>query len=787
MSCPCDEIVHPPLLWIPAGRTHLPRQIADFAEFRASMLQSIRDHDVLNEWDARAPGDLGVMILEMFAYALTTVAFADETLAHEAYLRTARRRPSLRKLVGLLGYQPRPAVAGSAFLAAVAEGRRPVLVPRGTAFGSSAFGDEPPQTFELDEATAIHVLTNRWSVEAAAAGALPAAGYTEFLLDTASANANADDRLLVRIGSADLGTVHQVQGIDDFTGDDGERYKKIRFAPSVVVPANTTAASIALARTTQTAGLWTLNSGASVNSNSVDLDGLYRQIRPAARVLLARGSAISAYQVASVSEVQKLVSAADTITVETDDGDRNVSVPAIHVPVTRLVLDRVVASDVQGSPNQITLHYGMDKVGEVQQQPSDALDPGTPPAPLVLAGRPEVPVDTIEPERFLLRDRDDRGLLVEGRMEWPARRISLDSATQWAPPLRLPVEIHGNVLSISRGETVDREVLGDGDASQVHQSFPLKKNPLTYLAKAGGEDSEDFVSTLRVWVDGIRWRRASSFFGLGATEEVYIERQNDDGETRVIFGDGINGARLPQGSENLVCSYRFGAGAATPPAGSITQIAKPAEGLSSVSQPSPAFGGADADGPAQLRESAPRSALMLGRAISIPDFEAVAASHPGVRAVHAEWAWNPDKLRALVQVWYIGEAMLAAGLRETLLARSDATTPVAATPAEAVATPISIEISVDPRFVADQVREDLKEVLLGARGMLTPEGIGIGKSLFRSKLLAAVCSVAGVDGVTGLDLGGQAFSNFAVHPGEGRYFDVETAGLEIHVVGGADG
>ena len=102
------------------------------------------------------------MLIEMWAYVCDVLAFYDETIAHESYLRTARRDPSVRMLVGLLGYRPRPAVAAQVRLAVKARAGRPIVLPVGTGVRSSAFGTEPPQVFELDADTRVHPLLNGW-------------------------------------------------------------------------------------------------------------------------------------------------------------------------------------------------------------------------------------------------------------------------------------------------------------------------------------------------------------------------------------------------------------------------------------------------------------------------------------------------------------------------------------------------------------------------------------------------------------------------------------------------
>ena len=56
-------------------------------------------------------------------------------------------------------------------------------------------------------------------------------------------------------------------------------------------------------------------------------------------------------------------------------------------------------------------------------------------------------------------------------------------------------------------------------------------------------------------------------------------------------------ACLPAGTGNVVATYRFGSGAAAPPAGALTVIANPIPGLRALRNPVAAGGGADPDPP----------------------------------------------------------------------------------------------------------------------------------------------------------------------------------------------
>jgi hypothetical protein len=264
-------------------------------------------------------------------------------------------------------------------------------------------------------------------------------------------------------------------------------------------------------------------------------------------------------------------------------------------------------------------------------------------------------------------------------------------------------------------------------------------------------------------------------------------RQNDDGESTITFGDGVRGSRLLTGANNVVAGYRFGAGKATPPVGSIHQLGKPVKGIKSVRNPVAATGGDDAEPASGLRTYAPRSALLLGRAVSILDMEAAAASAAGVRAVRAEWRWNALRQRPLVQIWYIGAASLAATISQKLRGLSDPTTPIEVEQAQPVPLTLSVAVQIHPRHLEATVLPAVRSALLDTQtGLLAPERIGIGLPLFRSRIFEAVLTAPGAVAVTGLLLDGVAFDPYGISPGAGKYFDLESGILLLNGKAGAD-
>jgi len=794
MSCPCDKFVFSSLS-IPAGLSALPRQIATFPEFREFLLSKINTEPALQQWRARTSDDFGVMLLEMWAYVCDAISFYDEVIADESYVRTAALRPSVRKLVGLLGYIPRPAIGARADLAILADGRLPVLLREGTQFRSGAFPGGTPQTFELTADARVHPFLNRWALERRRNTRINAAalGTTEqptLLLDSKSTRLKQGQVVLVEDLAHELSTrARLVQSVDDVTGKDGEKYKSVTFDAPVPISGVTPVRAVRLLTPSQTASIWQgqVASGATsgllpTNPSTVVLDSLHRDIQPGDKIVLDKPGEKRWFNVILTHDFFVSLPVSGSVTVSSGGTTTStISMPAPRITVTAIELDKNVNDPLRkeigkpawtsGDASSIKVYFGF-RIAAVPT--AEFLPQLRPYDPLVLTPPIGIPQDGSAPGSFLFEDHDTIGAKVSASLDFRSGVLSASPAL--AGPLAAPVQAYGNVVNASRGETVLAEILGSGDPSTSSQTFKLRKSPLTYFP---GTDAPE--STLRIFVDGLLWTESPSFFGVAPDVQTYIVRQNDDGDSFVTFGDGIRGSRLSSGINNVVAHYRFGAGKASPPAGSITQLGKPVKGISSVRNPVAAYGGDDAEPASNLRSNAPRSALLLGRAISLADMEAAASSVDGVGAVRCEWQWNVKRQRPLVEVWYVGDAQIAVDVTRKLRGLSDSVTPIEVEQAISLPSTLSLSIEIDPRRLEDDVLVAVRTNLMDRdTGLLPPERVGIGTALFQSRIFDAVLATPGAVAVEGLLLNGAIFSDYGVDPGAGKYFDFEAGALVLN-------
>ena len=231
-------------------------------------------------------------------------------------------------------------------------------------------------------------------------------------------------------------------------------------------------------------------------------------------------------------------------------------------------------------------------------------------------------------------------------------RLTLDATVAYAdfasePAPLDPLVVYGNLIDVDQGKSEAEVVLGSGDARQTFQTFAIPKTPLTYHRDAAATPPE--VPELRVYVQGRAWERVDALFGQEATAEVYTVREDDEGRSYVLFGDGKTGARLPSGVDNVSALYRSGAGAygAQKPGTSVqakpidTTRIKKAHLLGEVT------GGAAAEDGESARTAAPGKVQALGRLVSVADFEAEARSIAGVLRAEARWELD-DHLPAVV-------------------------------------------------------------------------------------------------------------------------------------------
>lgn len=130
----------------------LPRMISKLSSLE---LPDKPGNRPLRNLSARTQDDASIALLDSCAMVLDVLSFYMERIANEGYMRTARERRSVLELARSVGYELKPGVAASTYLAFFVEeavGAPPeTRIPAGTQILSIPGEDELPQTFETLE------------------------------------------------------------------------------------------------------------------------------------------------------------------------------------------------------------------------------------------------------------------------------------------------------------------------------------------------------------------------------------------------------------------------------------------------------------------------------------------------------------------------------------------------------------------------------------------------------------------------------------------------------------
>ncbi len=306
------------------------------------------------------------------------------------------------------------------------------------------------------------------------------------------------------------------------------------------------------------------------------------------------------------------------------------------------------------------------------------------------------------------------------------------------------VNIYGNVVKATHGET-RREVLGSGEGSKALQSFDLKQKPLTYVSASNPAGVD---STLKVFVNNIRWHEADSLAALEPNDRRFITKADNEDKTSVIFGNGEKGVRLPTGIENIRVEYRNGIGSqGNVKAAQISLLTTKPLGVKEVINPLRASGGANREARDSARKNVPLAVKALDRLVSVQDYEDFSRIYAGIGKAHAVELSNGRQ--QLVHITIAGaedipidqNSELFINLRQALHDFGDSHQGIKLDIRELMLIVIEAGVAILPDYQWESVVTDLRTRLLDALSFDQRE---LGQDVTLSEVISTMQSVPGV-------------------------------------------
>ncbi|HXJ02002.1 MAG TPA: putative baseplate assembly protein, partial [Micropepsaceae bacterium] len=691
--CGCGngiKVETPELVENRGGLSSITYRIGEYAQFRASLHARLSSSDFpgLANLRTRDDDDFSIGLIDAFACSADVLTFYQERIANESYLRTAKERVSLQEMGKLVGYRLRAGVAAETWLAFALDTPPtppPSLAPEpgnfvtgvpaslsldiGFQVQSVPGPGEKPQVFEtveaLAEARPAWNAMRPWLSEERRPGRSDTSTYLDtvrnnlksgdalvFLGDEFLANQNSnnwDFRIVDRVElqpdnnrtlvtwKRGLGSIDPFKNPAQIPQVHVLRKRAAVFGHNAPIwramPDSYRTDYVAHFGGTKDQDDWpsfTLSPlGATATGGHVDLDVVYSDVQNDGYVILAKGgfnypaepgpagAYVELYKVSNVAEVSRAEF-------------------AISGKVTRVELVGENYGKFQtstGTPVRETSVFAASEPLSFAQYPVDDVVSDRVPV--------QAPADGLLPGRKLIvrgtRVSDGADVVLQATLVAAHPIDSQRCELEITPPLaaalnRDSVVVHANVTLASHGESVS-QILGAGNASTSFQRFELKQLPLTYRA---APNEIGAAAELTVRVGDIAWSERPTMYGASPTERAYVLTTDEQGREFVVFGDGVSGARLPSGVNNVRAAYRKGLGiAGNVASGSLTQLMTRPLGLKSVSNPFTAEGGTDPESADDARDSIPITTRTLGRAVSLLDYEDFARSFSGIAKAQA--------------------------------------------------------------------------------------------------------------------------------------------------------
>ncbi|HEV8549254.1 MAG TPA: putative baseplate assembly protein [Polyangiaceae bacterium] len=782
------------------GLSQIAYRVGEYADFRASLQAALsaKDFSKLSELRTRDEDDFTIALLDAFACTADVITFYQERIANESYLRTAVERISLQEMGKLIGYRLRPGVAAETPLAFALEtppkppptlapdpgnfvtGVQPsVSLAPGLKVQSVPGPGETPQTFETLEALADARPTwnamRPWLSEAVTLKRGDTFTYLKgvrnnlkpgdalvFLDANFDPNRNDwDFRLIAGVTpepDADRTRVTWQRGLGSiapFSDPARAPVAKVLRKRAAVFGHNAPAfpslslefRSAYLGRAANNEPDWPpqrfVVSGASSRSNGgfVDLDSVLPEVRAGGLAVLAKGgfdypsepappgTYVELYRIDSVTEVSRA-----------DFG--------LSAKISRLELRGQNYALFREFVRETTVFVGSEALDFAEHPVGGAVSGDL--VPVAVSSEGLLPGRTLIVRGVSAKDGTSVvqvATLVSVRAIDDGRCELRIAPALSAPLLRESVVVHANVALASHGESVS-QILGSGDAGALFQRFALKQLPLTYRA---APTELGVASELVVRVGDVAWHERATLFGAPPTERSYTLTTDEQGRKFVAFGDGVRGARLPSGSNNVRASYRKGIGeAGNVKPDRLTQLMSRPLGVKSVSNPLAAEGGTDPESAEAARQSMPLTARTLGRAVSVLDYEDFARAFSGVAKAQASVLALPSGPTIAITLAGPGGAVLTPASpvwQNLLLALRASGDPHVAVqllsnPASAFRLGIRVKRDPDrePRSVLDAV-----EAALRARYSFDAQSFG--QPVHESEVIAVAQAVPGVSAV----------------------------------------
>lgn len=705
-TCPPEQVPAP-------GIDYLAK---DFDTFRRLMLDRLSL--TTPGWTERNPADVGMVLVELLAYLGDELSYRQDAVATEAYLGTARRRPSLRRHARMVDY-------------VVHEGCNARVWVR---FEVRAEDVPFPTTVQL--LTRVDGLGPVLAPGSAEHQRALAAGTTTFEpVDTAFA---ADDPDRAPLAAVLRPALHQsLNELDLYTwGDD-----------DCCLPVGATDAALVghHAAKLQAGHLLVLAEVAG------PLTGVAADADPTRRCVVRLTSVVDSEDPAG--------------------GLFHTPPDAGTVPVTEIswhaedaLTFPLCLSDRHHPDLAVSKAWGNVVLADHGRSVPDLLAPaGTPALALGVVPEPVLTYAAAGPSRHCaLAAADPDPGVGEGSGGGAAGSAGADAG---AAARAVPVRFRPTVPEAPLTHAAPTPAAGAGgvaarlpSARASRATDPRRARPLITLHGERGDEETD-------------WAPLPDLLSADGNDACFVVETEEDSTAPLRFGDNRHGVR-PDGGTAFTARYRIGNGrAGNVGAGAVAHVV--CEGgadILAVGNPLPATGGVDPEPAEAVRRDAPQAFTTQERAVTAADYAAVAERDSRVQRAAATFRWTGSWRTVFVTADRLGgdpagggptghaptgdEQAFEASLRAAIEPYRMAGYDLEIDRPSLVSLDVELHVCVRPDVLRGPVRAAVLDALSstvrsdGTPGFFHPDRFTFGQPVYLSAIVAAAQQVDGVESVT---------------------------------------
>ena len=252
-----------------------------------------------------------------------------------------------------------------------------------------------------------------------------------------------------------------------------------------------------------------------------------------------------------------------------------------------------------------------------------------------------------------------------------------------------------------------------------------------------------------------RWSERIDLVESQGSDEHFVVETDEGQRSTLRFGDGVNGASLPDDAE-VTCRYQSGQGVAGNVGADRLVLSNVA--LEAVWNPFDIGGGLEPERRDDIVRRAPEAyRTVQKRAVTLADYAAAAEAVEGVSHAAARYGWCGSWRSVRVAIDPVGGGPMYGALVQRLHSALDALRLIGddieiRNPAY-VPLDIALVVCADPRYWIEDLRAELEAEFSdgwtrdGRRGFFHPDAWTFGQSLHASQLIGRAMAVTGIASV----------------------------------------